>query len=172
MTRHSRVTSDGTILQDLCDRLLQEFILQNCTILVKNQGLWEVVREATVRPHGVIQVSVTDGAVLLDDHVTSLMQKRMAGVLAWWSPEIRDVINGIQVIPFQEDSDREIAKAVRFVLDKDPFVNAERIHVTMEKAVVVLEGVVPSASEKEMAELDAWYVFGVEQVDNRLESRP
>ena len=97
-------------------------------------------------PHGVIQVSVTDGVVLLDDHVTSLIQKRLAGVLAWWVPGSRDVINGMEVVPLQDDSDQEIAKAVRLVLEKDPFVNVERIRVTVEKAVVTLEGDAPSCA--------------------------
>jgi len=40
------------------------------------------------------------------------------------------------------------------------------------KAVVTLEGDAPSAPQKEMAEFDAWYVFGVDKVDNRMEVRP
>jgi osmotically-inducible protein OsmY len=129
-------------------------------------------QEAAVTPHGVIQVSVTDGVVLLDDHVTSLIQKWLAGVLAWWVPGSRDVINGMEVVSLQEDSDEEIAKAVRLVLGKDPFVNVERIRVRVKKAVVTLEGDAPSAPQKEMAEFDAWYVFAVDKVDNRMEVRP
>ena len=78
----------------------------------------------------------------------------------------------MEVVPLQDDSDQEIAKAVRLVLEKDPFVNVERIRVTVEKAVVTLEGGAPSSPQKEMAEFDAWYVFGVDKVDNRLEVRP
>ena len=163
---------DGAILDAVRDALLQEPGLLNCTIQVKRKGVWKTVREATVTPHGVIQVSVTDGVVLLDDHVTSLIQKRMAGVLSWWIPGSRDVINGMEVVPLQEDSDEEIAKAVRLVLGKDPFVNADRIRVIVKKAVVTLEGDAPSAPQKEMAEFDAWYVFGVDKVDNHLEVRP
>ena len=163
---------DGAILDAVRDALLYAPGLQNCTIQVKHKGTWETVREATVTPNGVIQVSVTDGVVLLDDHVTSLVQKRLAGVLAWWVPGSRDVVNGMEVVPLQEDSDEEIAKAVRRVLEKDPFVNAERIGVTVKQAVVTLEGSAPSAPQKEMAEFDAWYVFGVDKVLNRLEVRP
>jgi hypothetical protein len=39
-------------------------------------------------------MSVNNGVVLLDDHVNGLTQKRLAGVLAWWVPGNRDVING------------------------------------------------------------------------------
>jgi osmotically-inducible protein OsmY len=163
---------DGAILDAVRDALLHAPVLQNCAIQVKRKGTWETVREATMTPHGAIQVSVTGGVVLLDDHVTSLIQKRLAGVLAWWVPGSRDVINGMEVVPPQEDSDEEIAKAVRLVLEIDPFVNAERIRVTVKKAVVRLEGDAPSSPQKEMAEFDAWYVFGVDRVDNRLEVRP
>jgi len=159
---------DGAILDAVRDALLQEPGLQNCTIQVKRKETWETVREATVTPNGVIQVSVTDGVVLLDDHVTSLMQKRLASVLAWWVPGIRDVINGLEVFPLQEDSDEEIANAVRLVLEKDRFVDAERIRVSVKMAVVTLEGDAASAPQEEMAELDAWYVVGVDKVDNRL----
>lgn len=162
---------DGAILNSVRDALLQEPGLQNCTLQVKRKGRWETVREATVMPHGAIQLSVTEGVVLLDDHVTSLIQKRLAGVLAWWVPGSRDVINGMEVVPPQEDSDEEVAKAVRLVLEKDPFVKAERIRVTVKRAVVTLEGDAPSEPQKEMAEFDAWYVFAVDKVDNRLEVR-
>ena len=144
---------------------------QNCTIQVKRKGTWEIVREATVTPHGVIEASVTDGVVLLDDHVTSLIQKRLAGVWLGGPRESRRH-QGMEAVPLQEDSDEEIAKAVRLLLEKDPFVNGERIRVTVKKAVVTLEGDAPSAPQKEMAEFDAWYVFGVDKVDNRLEVRP
>ena len=110
--------------------------------------------------------------MLLDDHVTGLMQKRLAGVLAWWVPGSRDVINGMEVVPDQSDSDEEMAKAVRIVLKKDPFVNEERIRVSARQSVVMLEGDAPSAPQRDMAEFDAWYVFGVDKVINHLEIRP
>lgn len=130
-----------------------------------------MVRAVTVTPHGVIRVSVTDGVVLLDDHVLTHTQKRMAGVLAWWVPGSCDVINGMAVEPEQADSDEEMAKAVRLALKKDPFVNGERIMVTARGGVVTLTGAVPSAPQREMAEFDAWYVFGVDRVLNQIEVR-
>lgn len=66
----------------------------------------------------------------------------------------------------------ELAKAVRIVLKKDPFVTGERIRVGARQSVVTLEGDAPSVPHKEMAECDAWYVFGVDKVINRLEVRP
>jgi osmotically-inducible protein OsmY len=163
---------DGAILDAVRDALLQEQALKNCSIYVIRKGQLEPVRQVTEEPRGAIRVSVTDGVVLLDDHVTGLMQKRLAGVLAWWVPGSRDVINGMEVVPDQPDSDEEMAKAVRIVLKKDPFVNDERIRVVARERVITLEGEAPSAPLREMAEFDAWYVFGVDKVVNCLEVRP
>lgn len=162
---------DGAILDAVRDALLQEPMLMNCSVHVIRKGQLEPVREVADEPRGAIRVSVTDGVVLLDDHVTGLTQKRLAGVLAWWVPGSRDVINGMAVVPDQPDSDEEMAKAVRVVLNKDPFVNEERIRVLARQSVVVLEGDAPSVPQKEMAEFDAWYVFGVDKVVNHIEVR-
>lgn len=163
---------DGAILDAVRDALLQEPMLMNCSVHVIRRGQLEPVREVADEPRGAIRVSVTDGVVLLDDHVTGLTQKRLAGVLAWWVPGSRDVINGMAVVPDQPDSDEEMAKAVRVVLKKDPFVNEERIRVLARQSVVMLEGDAPSVPQKEMAEFDAWYVFGVDKVVNHIEVHP
>jgi len=89
-------------------------------------------------------------------------------VLAWRVPGTRDVIDGLGVEPPQADSEDEIADAVAVVLDKDPFVGAGRISVSARGSVVALEGAVRSAEEKRIAEHDAWFVFGVNGVENRL----
>ena len=163
---------DGAILDAVLDALLQESTLLNCSIYVLRKGQLEPVREVADEPRGVMRISVNDGIVLLDDHVTGLTQKRLAGVLAWWVPGSRDVINGMEVVPDQMDSDEEMAKAVRIVLKKDPFVNEDRVRVTVQQSIVTLTGDVPSAPQRDMAEFDAWYVFGVDKVLNRLEIRP
>lgn len=163
---------DGAILDAVRDVLLQEPALMNCSIHVIRKGALEPVREVDQEPRGAIRVSVTEGVVLLDDHVTGLAQKRLAGVLAWWVPGCRDVVNGMEVIPDQPDSDETLAETVRVVLKKDPFVNEARLRVTARQSVITLEGDTPSEPQKDMAEFDAWYVFGVDQVINRLVVRP
>jgi len=162
---------DGAIVDAVRDALLEESALQQCTLRVKAKGRVETVREGTPEPRGVIEISVTDGVVLLDDHVPSLMQKRLAGVLAWWVPGSRDVVNGLGVEPPEEDSDEEITEAVRIVFEKNRLVNADQITVSTRQAVVTLEGLVINQAQKHMAEFDAWYVFGVDKVVNKLQVR-
>jgi osmotically-inducible protein OsmY len=101
--------------------------------------------------------------------VPSLSHKRLAGVLAWWVPGSREVINGLAVEPPQADSDDEITDAVRLVLDKDRFVPADQIRVRTRGRVVTLEGIVANQTLCELAECDAWYVFGVDRVVNHLQ---
>jgi osmotically-inducible protein OsmY len=161
--------ADGAILDAVRNALLQESALEACTLRVRSKGRVETVRESCFEPHGVIEVSVTDGVVLLDDHVTNLAQKRLAGVLAWWVPGSRDVVNGLEVTPPEDDTDDEVTDAVRIALEKDPFLNADQIRVSTRNDVVTLEGLVSTETQKQMAEHDAWYVFGVDNVINRLE---
>jgi osmotically-inducible protein OsmY len=87
-------------------------------------------------------------------------------------PGSRDVINGLGVKPPETDSDAAIADAVRQVIEADPAVESESIQVTVQGAVVALDGTVRQASERAAAESDAWYVFGVDDVINRLIVRP
>ena len=109
--------------------------------------------------------------VTLDGRVPGLAHKRLAGVLAWWVPGVRDVVNGLEVVPPEADDDGEITDAVRIVLEKDPLVDASRIGVSSHDAVVTLRGTVRSEVERRMAEWDAWCVFGVDVVTCEIEVR-
>jgi osmotically-inducible protein OsmY len=106
--------------------------------------------------------------VVLNGVVTSLSAKRLAGVLAWWVPGSRDVVNGLDVSPLQEDNDDEVADAIRLALEKNPFVNASQIRVRVRNYTATLEGLVKNETQRHMAEADAWYVFRVDRVVNRL----
>src|SRR5512139_2469330 len=79
------------------------------------------------RPAGRIDIEEEDGVVTLDGTVPTLVRKRLAGVMAWWVPGVRDVINGIAVEPPEEDGPDQIEEAVRVVLDRDPSVDATQI---------------------------------------------
>jgi osmotically-inducible protein OsmY len=161
---------DGEIRDKVRDVLLEETSLLPCAIRVWVKGQPETVRKP-VGGTGLIDIRVEDGVVTLDGDVTGPGQKRMAGVLAWWVPGSRDVINGIGITPSEQDTEAAITDAVLQVLEKDPFVGAESIRVHTNRGVVYLDGVVPHEAERKLAEDDAWYVFGVDKVVNRLSVR-
>ena len=66
------------------------------------------------------------------------------------------MVNGIGVMPPEDDSDDEIAAAVTLVLESDPFVNAAQTRTGIRRSSVTLTGVIPSGSERAKAEFDAW----------------
>ena len=137
---------DKEIKNHICDAFLEEPTLRDITI----------------------EVDVKNGIVDLEGTVPSLSHKRLAGVLAWWVPGSQDVINSLEVKPPEEDSDDEITEAVVLAFEKDKLVNHSNIKVATMNCVVTLNGVVKSEIAKEAAEDDAWYVWGVNEVINRL----
>jgi osmotically-inducible protein OsmY len=161
---------DAEIRDHVCKVLTEEPALEHCLIEGSVEGV-ETVRRAVPEPAGSILVQVNDGVVTLNGEVPSLTHKRLVGVLAWWVPGSRDVINGLEEVPPEEDNDDELIDAVHIVLEKDPFVNASQIHVSSKDWVVTLEGLVPTEGMKQMAERDAWYVLGVKSVINKIEVR-
>ncbi|HEX9871153.1 MAG TPA: BON domain-containing protein [Candidatus Tectomicrobia bacterium] len=165
----TRPMGDGAIRDHVRDALLQEPAYATFAITIWEKRQVDIVRPASGTPFGIIEVTVVDGVVSLDGAVPSLSHKRLASVLAWWVPGSRDVINGLAVEPPEEDTADEITDAVRLVLDKDPFVRADQIRVRTQGRVVTLEGVIPNSTIREMAEFDAWYVFGVDGVVNALQ---
>ena len=118
---------------------------------------------------GTIDVRVEDGIVDLEGRVHSLIHKRIAGLIAWWVPGTRDVINSLEVDPPEEDSDLEITEAVRLALEKDRLVDHSSIMVATQGWMVTLSGSVKDEVEREVAEDDAWYIWGVDDVVNLIE---
>jgi osmotically-inducible protein OsmY len=151
---------------------LQEPAFAELTILEERAGRIETVRVPPTGSRGEIRYLVEDGVVTLSGEIPGLGRKRLAGVLAWWVPGSRDVVNGLAVVQSEDDSDGEMTDAVRIVLEKDPFVNAAQVRVSSRDGVVTLEGLVAAEAECDMAEYDAWCVFGVDKVVNEVAVRP
>lgn len=161
---------DGEIRTHICNAILAEHLLDPYAVRTWVKGSLESVREP-MGTSGVIEVEVKDGLVTLNGQVVSLSQKRIAGALAWWVPGSRDVVNGLEIDPPEEDNDDEVIDAIRLVLEKDPFVNASQIRVSCSDYTVTLEGLVANETERRMAEEDSWYVFRVNNVKNLLQCR-
>jgi osmotically-inducible protein OsmY len=161
--------TDAEIRDHLRDLLLGEPAFKDCAIRMQVKDQVETIREPPMERAGDIEIIVEEGAVLLEGQVPSLSHKRLAGVLAWWVPGSTNVLNCLEVAPPEEDNDDEVTDALRLVLEKDPFINADQISISARDGVVTLEGLLPSEKEKEMAEFDAWYIFGVDRVINRIE---
>ncbi len=161
---------DGAILDSLRISLLNAAELKNCTLHVMKKGLSRTVNDVGGEDtSGDITVSVKDGVVTLDGWVLSLSHKRMAGILAWWVPGCRDVVDALEVSPPEQDNDDEVSDALSLVLELDPLIpRPDQIHIQTRNYVVTLEGMVPTETQRARAEQDAWCLFAVDKVINHL----
>lgn len=162
--------SDGEILDVLETLLLEARDLKNCTLRVMKKGqslaLQEIKEDDT---SGDILVVVKAGVVTLDGWVISLSHKRLAGVLAWWVPGCRDVVDALEVVPPEQDGDDEVSDILSLVLEMDPMIpHPEQIRVQTHHYVVTLQGLVNTQAEKDRAEQDAWFLFAVDKVVNQI----
>jgi osmotically-inducible protein OsmY len=163
--------SDGEIRDALCAFLLAEAEFRDCSMKVQVKGRAETLRDLPGTGAGSIEVAIEDGVVTIEGAVISLSHKRLVGVLAWWTPGCRDVINSLRVEPPEEDNDGEVIDALGLVYEIDPVVRHDQITVICHGGVVTLSGAVPSEEERERAELDAWALFAVDEVVNHIEVR-
>jgi osmotically-inducible protein OsmY len=91
-----------------------------------------------------------DGIVTVEGEAGHIVAKTLALELAAAVPGVDGLVDRLRVVPTRPMGDGAI-------LDHT------------QGRVVTLEGVVPNRSIEEMAAGDAWYVFGVNQVVNRLQ---
>jgi osmotically-inducible protein OsmY len=152
----AELNGNGALRTAVCQLLLEDVDFRNCTIRALVKGRLESLREQGEESSGCIVVAAEDGVVTLAGDVISLTHKRLAGVMAWWAQGCRDVVTD----------------ALRLVLETDRRVHAEQIGIRTENHVITLEGVVASEDERRIAEQDAWYLYAVDKVVNRLEVRP
>jgi len=160
---------DGAVRDAVCAYLMREPELRNCAIIALVKGHAEPLHEVPARDgSGAIEVGVQDGVVTLEGTVISLSHKRVAGVLAWWTAGCRDVVNSLDVQPGEEDNDAEVVDALQIVLEMDPFVQAEQVRASCRDYVVTLDGYVRSEDERRRVENNAWCLFAVDGVVNRI----
>lgn len=115
-----------------------------------------------------IEVKVGEGIVHLGGKVPSLAHKKLAEVLAWWVPGSINVVNNIEVVPSEKDSDDEIKDIVKLVFERDKLVRDGNIVVKVKDSAVTLSGIVKSSAAIDAAEDDVWYIPGVNNVVNQL----
>ncbi|HEY5897385.1 MAG TPA: BON domain-containing protein [Burkholderiales bacterium] len=160
---------DGAVRDSLARLFLEQPEFRNCTLRSHTNEREAVLHEANGDAVGDIEIAVTDGVITLEGHVISVPHRLFAGVLAWWTPGRRDVVNSLELRPDYEERDHEVTEALRLVLEADPAVDASQIRPLCENWVVTLEGSVPSEEQKRRAEMDAWYLSGVDRVINKLQ---
>jgi len=161
--------ADREILDHVRNALISEVEFEACAIRVLREGAVVEIARDPVAPRGSFEISADNGVVRLDGTVPSHSHKRLAGVLCWWVPGTCDVVNALEIEPPEEDSDDEITDAVHLAMERDPLVDASIIGIRTDHACVTLTGILPSQEQRDAAECDAWYVFGVGDVINQID---
>lgn len=159
------MTAEGVL--GVVDRLLVRPSSRMTDAEIRDHVYAAILEEPSLKDSG-IRVEVERGIVDLEGTAASLTHKRLAGVLAWWVPGSSDVINSLEVTPDEADNSAELCDALRIVFEKDRLVDASALIVSVNDWVVTLGGTAPGEAEREAAEEDAWYVWGVNGVINNI----
>lgn len=165
--RQQAAAHDLALGDHLLDALREEVLFHDC-ILRRRQGAATETVQAPCAARGELCVSVQHGVVTLAGEVPALAHRRLAGVLAWWVPGTRDVVDALAVACPEASEDEALTESVRMALEKDPAVDATQIRVKASRGVVKLEGLVWSDAERSRAEADARYVLDVAGVVNAV----
>lgn len=122
-------------------------------------------------PVGNLDVTVSNGWVVLRGEVEWEYQKRAAERSVRRLTSVRGVTNGITVRPPSQPSPDELEQRISSALVRSVETDAERINIEVAGDLVLLTGVVRSWLEREEAERVAWSAPGVTAVDNHITVR-
>jgi osmotically-inducible protein OsmY len=122
-------------------------------------------------PVAAIEVTVSNGWVVLRGEVEWEYQRRAAEQAVRRLSGVRGLTNGISVRPSEEPASDEISERIRTALLRSVETDAARIDIRIEGDSVILAGTVRSWLEREEAERVAWSAPGVTSVDNHITVR-
>jgi osmotically-inducible protein OsmY len=132
---------------------------------VLNELLWDPRVDSTN-----VNVQVERGVVTLTGTIGSYAKKLAAKSAAHRVAGVHDVVNDLLIdLPDSlKRKDRDIAHAIREVLEWDVLVPEERLHSTVSEGWVTLEGEVDTQSQREDAEDAIERLAGVRGVNNQI----
>jgi osmotically-inducible protein OsmY len=116
-----------------------------------------------------IEVSATDGIVMLTGTVEHILAKQRATAIAEGTVGVRSVVNRIDVEPDVAVDDAALARAVTDALYLNPATERYEVEVAAESGAVTLEGVVDSWHEQQLCVIVAKGVKGVREVRDEIE---
>lgn len=124
----------------------------------------DALRYDTATESREITPSVKDGVVTLSGTVQSWQERRLAVHAAKGVRGVREVTDSLRVAVPKERPDVEIQADVEGALTLNPWVDADRVRVSIARGTVRLDGSVSSLAQKHVAEGLAW-VEGTRAVD-------
>ena len=127
---------------------------------LKEHGLLEIAE---------LEVRVRQGVAYIEGAVPNLKQKRLAGEIARQIAGIRDIVNRLRILPLPVVDDESLKKHLSQTLAQNPRTRRCRLSIEVINGVVYLAGSVATATEKRLAEHEAWATPGVRDIKNKIE---
>ncbi|HTO89111.1 MAG TPA: BON domain-containing protein [Thermoanaerobaculia bacterium] len=130
----------------------------------------KILKELEREGLGGLRLGVQDGRVTLAGTVDSYAKKLAARAAAHRGAGVPELTDNIQVrLPGSAArTDRELADAVGRALEFDEFVPDRKIHFSVARGKVTLEGEVETLGEREDAARVVRHLTGVAGIDNRI----
>jgi len=115
-----------------------------------------------------IDILVDDEVVTLEGEVGTYRESVKAEDIVSNLRGVRSVKNNLKISPVKTVPDEEIKKDISAAYSGNPGLDDTNISVSVDNAVVTLEGTVSSAYEKILAENTALFSRGVKRVKNHI----
>jgi osmotically-inducible protein OsmY len=147
-----------------------EPVISDYSIIVESKGHQIVLRDSRISSN-YVYAQVQEGVVCLRGSVDSISHRWLVEALLWWIPGCQRVDNFIDVISDDKDLDNSLTDTVRMMLEKDPLIRSDQIHVGTAAGIVELEGQLTSDEQHEIALLDTWAIPGVEDIYDHITVR-
>ena len=115
-----------------------------------------------------VEVKTDNGVVTLGGTVHTLWEKLEAENVASSIKGTTYVVNNIAVVPTGDVVDERVGEEITKALERGFLVDADKIDITVQDGVVILEGKVPSWNSRNLVLNIVRSTPGVLDIDNRL----
>jgi osmotically-inducible protein OsmY len=119
-----------------------------------------------------INVSLSDGVVVLEGTVDTLWKKIRVAELVADIIGVVDIENKISVVPTESIIDATIANRITYAINRNVNVNVDDITVVVKDGVVTLTGSVSKWAARMAAYNVALHLIGVREVNNHIAVEP
>jgi osmotically-inducible protein OsmY len=138
--------------------------------IIKSEIENELERSRMIIDPSDIEVSVTNGVVLLRGTVHFRREAVVAEDIASWQRGVKGVVNEITVLPPEEAvSDENLTVALNNMIRRFFPLEGKDMYVKVNNGKVILTGTVRTLWARNEIEKEVRRIQGVREVDNRLE---